>query len=91
MDDEVVTSAEIAVEGGVQTTIPGAFWIEFFPLLKHIPSWVPGTGAKKFAEKYLPVVAFMREQPYLDLKMAMVSTCHIVNDIFLLIMNACSD
>ncbi|KAH8100146.1 CyP450 monooxygenase [Cristinia sonorae] len=71
MDDEYVTLAEIATDGVSQALIPGAWWIEFLPFLKHVPSWVPGTTSKKLAEKYRPHVINMINKPYEEVKVAL--------------------
>ena len=72
MDDEYVTYAQRGVEGISQATIPGIYWVEYIPLLKYIPSWVPGTTSRKLADKYLPYVLGMRDKPYNEVKAAMV-------------------
>lgn len=74
MDDEYVVMAEEAMIGGSLAAIPGAFWIDFLPFLRHIPSWVPGAKFKQHAEKYLPYVVNMRYKPYQDVKAAVVSS-----------------
>ena len=73
MDDQDVISAQIATEGFGRILVPGAFLVEFFPMLRYIPNWVPGTVFKKVAEEYLPYVTRMREKPYADVKAAVVS------------------
>ncbi|KAK7692432.1 hypothetical protein QCA50_004057 [Cerrena zonata] len=48
--------------------IPGLFWVEFFPFLRYIPSWVPGTYFKKFAEEHIPMVQKMLDEPFYAVK-----------------------
>lgn len=72
MDDEYVVVAEKAVIGASKT-LPGEFWVEYFPFIKHLPTWIPGTRSRKFAEEYLPYVVNMRDKPYQDIKTAVVS------------------
>ena len=72
MEDEYVTVAETAIEGLSKMCIPGAFWIEFLPLIRYIPSWVPGTKSVNFAQKYLPFVTAMRDKPFAEVQTAMV-------------------
>ena len=43
-DDPYVSTAEIALNGLAEAGIPGRFWVDFFLLLKHVPSWMPGAG-----------------------------------------------
>lgn len=74
LDDDYITLAHKAVEGLVLAVVPGAYWVEYLPFLRHIPSWVPGTSGRKLAKKYKPVVALMRDQPFEKVENAMVST-----------------
>ncbi|KAH8103459.1 cytochrome P450 [Cristinia sonorae] len=70
MDDEYVTLAQIGVEGIGEACIPGAYFVDLLPILRYIPSWVPGTAAKKLAEKYRPYVMGTRDKPYDEVKKA---------------------
>lgn len=70
--DEYVLLAQTAVEGVSVATVPGVYWVEHFPILKHIPSWMPGTHSKKMAEYYKPIVETMRNKPFDEIKQAMV-------------------
>lgn len=72
MDDEYIKTAEVAAEGLIKAMVPGAFLVELFPFLGHLPSWLPGARSKKFAMKYLPHVKRLRDQSYLEVKNAIV-------------------
>ena len=37
-DDPYISIAEEAVSGSAEAGIPGAFWVDFLPILKYIPS-----------------------------------------------------
>ncbi|THH19224.1 hypothetical protein EUX98_g8816 [Antrodiella citrinella] len=71
MNDKAVAVAQIAFEGLSAGAIPGLSWLEYFPLARHIPSWVPGTSSKKLAEHFLPYVVDMRDKPYEETKEAL--------------------
>ena len=73
LDDDYLTVTKKAIEGLNKSAIMGAYWVEFFPWLKHIPSWVPGTTSRKTAERYKPHVITMLEKPYAQVKAEMVS------------------
>lgn len=73
MDHEYVIAAQRAVEG-VSKLIPGAYWVEYFPILRYIPSWVPGANFKKVVEEYLPHVIASTLKPYNEVKKAMASS-----------------
>ena len=77
MDDEWVELAERIAEGSLQAIVPGAFWVEFFPFTKHIPSWVPGTSFWKHVHEYLPLIRRLRDEPYETVKTAIVSVCFV--------------
>lgn len=70
--DEYVTGSEFALEGISKAMIPGFFWIEYLPFLQHLPKWVPGQTWRREVEKYLPVVRKMIDQPFYEVKAAMV-------------------
>ena len=72
MNDEYVITAQTAVEGLSISHIPGAFLVEYFPLLRFLPSWVPGVTFKKFGRHYLTYVEKMRNQPFDIVKTGLV-------------------
>lgn len=71
MDHEYVVAAQVAMEGLSKITVPGAFLVEYFPFLRHIPSWVPGTAARQLSEHYKPYVTSTREKPFAEVQAAM--------------------
>ena len=73
MDDENVQLAEMSMKGLGLGLIPGAYWVEYFPFLRHIPSWFPGTAFHKIVDKYRPFVEGMLEKPYESVLRAIVS------------------
>ena len=48
-DDPYILVVEEAMRGVNEAGIPGAFWVDLFPMLKHVPSWFPGAGFQKKA------------------------------------------
>ncbi|THG94643.1 hypothetical protein EW026_g6867 [Hermanssonia centrifuga] len=64
MDDDYIHLARHSIEGFSQSRVPGAFWVESIPILKYIPSWVPGASATKFGARYKPFVDEMRDRPF---------------------------
>ncbi|EMD34724.1 hypothetical protein CERSUDRAFT_116918 [Gelatoporia subvermispora B] len=50
-EDELVNIAERAMQGFARASEPGAFLVDNFPILKHLPDWVPGTPFKKEARR----------------------------------------
>lgn len=72
MNHEYVVTAQMAVEGLEIASRPGAFWVKLFPFLRHIPSWVPGTGAKRLADKFAPYITTAKDKPFKEVQMAVV-------------------
>ncbi|PSR93708.1 hypothetical protein PHLCEN_2v4603 [Hermanssonia centrifuga] len=69
MDDEYIQIASAANEGFNQMkNSPGAFWMDYFPILKYIPAWVPGATGRKLAEQHVPITRMMRDQPFYSAK-----------------------
>lgn len=73
MNDTYVITAQEALKGMSVTHVPGLFWIEYFPFLRYIPSWVPGAKFKTVANKYRPYVERMRDEPFEATKREMVA------------------
>ena len=63
-DDPYIRLTEESLQGITAATIPGAFWVDFFPSLKYVPSWFPGAGFKKKAKYWSQVNASMLQKPY---------------------------
>ncbi len=74
LNAEYVTIAREALEGISIAGIPGTFWVEYFPVLRFIPSWVPGAAFKRFAEYYKPIVDRMIQEPFEEVKKTLVRT-----------------
>jgi len=64
MQDDYNQAAAKVSEGLTIAKVPGAFWVEFMPFLKHLPHWVPGTSFHKVADYYRPYAMKMRDQPF---------------------------
>jgi hypothetical protein len=58
--------------GVVTAGVPGAFLVESIPLLKYLPSWVPGAGFKKKAKQWRKEAIKMMEVPFAALQRDMV-------------------
>ncbi|KAK1232043.1 hypothetical protein PQX77_004826 [Marasmius sp. AFHP31] len=53
-----------AVEGIVPAMNHGSFWVDYFPVLKYVPAWVPGASFKKKAQEYDACLAELKETPW---------------------------
>ena len=63
-DDPLILLTEEAISGISEATIPGAFWVDFFPILKYVPSWFPGAGFQKKAAHWSQINASMVQKPF---------------------------
>jgi len=63
-DDPYISIAEVAFNGFAEAGIPGAFWVDMFPILKYVPSWFPGAGFQKKAARWREAIDTMVEKPF---------------------------
>lgn len=64
--DPNIARAEKALSNIADAAISGTFLVDILPFLKHVPSWMPGAGFKRFAEKSRPDVIDMLNAPFRD-------------------------
>jgi hypothetical protein len=74
LDDPVIPVANEGITLGASLMEPGATFINVIPILRHIPSWVPGTTAKRLAEKVRWLTEEMKRIPMERVSAAMVSS-----------------
>ena len=72
-DDPYVDAVEKGVATFNEIFVPGAFLVETFPTLRHLPSWAPGGGFKRIAAKWQKIAHNMRDAPFEKTLEAMVS------------------
>ena len=63
-NDPYVDAVEKGVASFNEIFVPGAFLVETFPSLRHIPSWFPGGGFKRLARKWKKIARNMRDSPF---------------------------
>ncbi|KAL4077431.1 cytochrome P450 [Scleroderma citrinum] len=63
-DDPLVDLAHLANSQLSLTTLPGAYYVDIFPFLKYIPSWLPGAGFKRKSKRYAAVLRDLVEIPF---------------------------
>ncbi|KAH9914746.1 cytochrome P450 [Fomitopsis serialis] len=68
VDDPMTVVYGDAMEQFSIVTAPGAFLVDVFPILRYVPSWMPGTSWKRQAVAYAKTVADMADIPFLRLK-----------------------
>jgi hypothetical protein len=63
-EDPYISIAEVAFKGASEAAIPGAYWVDLFPILKYVPSWFPGAGFQKKATLVREATNTMAEKPF---------------------------
>ncbi|KAJ1306114.1 hypothetical protein OPQ81_010825 [Rhizoctonia solani] len=63
-DDPLVRDTETAMDNFCVAAIPGNFMVNFFPFLKYVPEWVPGTGWKRKLKEWRSLKIRVTEGPY---------------------------
>ncbi|KAL4264901.1 cytochrome P450 family protein [Pleurotus pulmonarius] len=62
--DPTIERGEKALRQLQKAAIAGTYLVDLIPILKHIPSWMPGAGFKAYAEQALPDTIAMIDTPY---------------------------
>ncbi|KAI0360841.1 CyP450 monooxygenase [Trametes cingulata] len=63
-NDEYLGMAEEALSTFNAAFVPGKYLVETFPILRFIPSWMPGARFKREAEAWTPIVHRLRDVPW---------------------------
>ncbi|KAK7685162.1 hypothetical protein QCA50_011525 [Cerrena zonata] len=71
LQDEYIQLASTIVQAIAVVSVPGKFLVEFFPLLRYIPSWLPGAYFQKYAESIREAASQMRNAPFDTVKKKM--------------------
>ncbi|KAJ7891635.1 cytochrome P450 [Mycena olivaceomarginata] len=72
-DDPYITLAHKAGRAISSGAVSGAYLVDTFPILKHIPRWFPGAGFKRQAEEWSKLSRGMLELPFAETKRQMDS------------------
>ncbi|KAG6847485.1 hypothetical protein H0H93_007829, partial [Arthromyces matolae] len=62
--DEYVTLADRALAGVSTSGVFGSYMVDYIPLLKHVPTWMPGAGFKRQALQWRKLALEMLNQPF---------------------------
>lgn len=63
-DDPYITAAERGVRPLFDAAVPGAFLVDIFPILKHVPEWMPFAGFKRKAKEWGRWASIMVNMPF---------------------------
>ncbi|KAF7374350.1 Cytochrome p450 [Mycena sanguinolenta] len=64
INDHFVDLAETAVKPLNNSVLPGAAAVNVFPILRYLPSWMPGAGFQRTAAECRQLTKQMRELPF---------------------------
>ncbi|GJE98982.1 cytochrome P450 [Phanerochaete sordida] len=67
-DDPRLDVIEKSVKVFSRVTTAGAYLVDSFPILKHVPAWLPGAQFKRDAAAWKPIVDEMHMLPYRNVK-----------------------
>jgi hypothetical protein len=73
-EDPYISNAEEALKGLAEAGTPGSFLVDLLPILKYVPSWMPGAGFKRKAAYWRKVNLDMAEKPFEHVKATLVSS-----------------
>ncbi|KAI0351218.1 cytochrome P450 [Trametes cingulata] len=73
LEDELVAVADRAIEGVNNAGTPGSMIVDFFPVLKGLPEWMPGAGFKRSALEVRRYVQAWKDTGYAQVRAAMSS------------------
>ena len=71
-DDPYIWIAEEVMNVAAQAGVPGAFWVDLFPILKYVPSWFPGAGFQKKAAHWREAINTMADKPFFHVQEQMI-------------------
>lgn len=73
--DPLVEIVDEAMSQFIVLSRPGAYLVDYFPLLRFVPSWFPGAQFKRDAKYYRKTLNDMIELPFREVQEKMVSFC----------------
>lgn len=73
-NDPYLEMSRIALQTLNSAAVPGAFLVDTFPFLKHVPAWFPGASFKRKAREWRKAARGVLELPFVETKKRFVST-----------------
>lgn len=74
MEDKYVQLATESLHVFASSQLEGKYWVNYMPILKYVPAWVPGAEAAKFAARWRPAVEEMVNRPFNEVKRQLQTT-----------------
>ncbi|KAF9259629.1 cytochrome P450 [Marasmius fiardii PR-910] len=73
-NDPYIKLINTAMDGLAEIGDPGALLLaDYLPVLKYLPTWMPGAGFKKRAQRWAEMIEEALERPWRDLKRTIVN------------------
>lgn len=63
-NDPFIAAAEKGVSALLEAGIPGTYLVDSIPILRHIPSWIPGADFKRKGREWRENTNLMVEKPF---------------------------
>ena len=79
-DDERYKMLERILHVGEEIAVPGRFAVEALPILRYLPSWLPGVEFRSFAKEAKRDVLYTTEKLYREGVEKMVGTSCVTAD-----------
>jgi hypothetical protein len=73
-NDPYISTIEESMQGFVEAGTPGRFLVDQLPILKYVPSWMPGTNFKRLAARWRALNVEVLNKPYEHVKESLVSS-----------------
>lgn len=64
VDDEYLKLASEGVQKITDAALPGKFWVEFAPIFRHVPGWIPGASFKRYVKDVNPKIDELLGRPF---------------------------
>ena len=73
-NDAYIAKVERFMVGFNEALVPGNFLVEFFPVLRHLPAWLPGAGFQRRFASWRAASRDLKNAPVAHVQEAMVSS-----------------
>lgn len=60
----MIRMSEDAFDAFTSALAPGRFLVDIFPVLKHVPHWMPGANFKRMAQEWSSLIIGISEESY---------------------------
>ena len=78
--ESLIDDAEAIIAGFGEVAVPGRFFVDLFPFLRHVPSWLPGAGWKRRLSAIAATSRDVYQRTFDDAKERAVSQCQFLSD-----------